>query len=566
METRKDGGEALLEALRKLGIDYILSSPGSEWSPVWEALARQKLGNAPGPIFVECWHESVAVDMAIGYTQVTGRMQAVMLHAGVGLLQGSMAVYGALQGEIPMLVLSGQSLSLGEDPSIEIESQWYGGLSVVGGIHRLAQPFVKWANQVTSPHTLFESVVRAGEMAQRIPLGPVYLDVPLEYMVEAWTPPADDRQVPSAPRVQPHPDEIAKVLALVLAAKNPVVVAETSGRDPEAVAALVEFAELLAIPVIDGRTSAYANFPTDHPLYLGVANYQYLRDADLVLLVSGRAPWYPPSQRPTAAPIVSIHENPIKTHMAYQHINAELYLEGEVASALRLLTQGVRAAKFDASRASERRQRWTRAHAEVEAGLRAAEREARAQPGIDPVALLADIAETMPSDAIYVDETITHNLLVRQHLRWTRPQSFFRIPNGGLGQGIGLSLGIKLAAPKRPVVLLVGDGGFLYNPIIQALAASKRYDLPILVIVFNNGLYEAMKQGHVLYYPEGAAASADLFHGVKIDAPDFAGFGSHFGFHGAKVETLGALKPALQAALASVKGGRTAILNVAVSR
>ena len=95
MKNYLDGGEAILEAFRKLKIDYIMSSPGSEWSPLWEALARQKLDNKAGPTFVESWHETLAVNMATGYTLITGRPQAVLLHAGVGMLQGSMGVHGA---------------------------------------------------------------------------------------------------------------------------------------------------------------------------------------------------------------------------------------------------------------------------------------------------------------------------------------------------------------------------------------------------------------------------------------------------------------------------------------
>jgi acetolactate synthase I/II/III large subunit len=180
--------------------------------------------------------------------------------------------------------------------------------------------------------------------------------------------------------------------------------------------------------------------------------------------------------------------------------------------------------------------------------------------------LLTALSEILPDDAIFMDETITHGLAVRQHLRWTQPQSYFRIPNGGLGQGLGLALGIKLASPKRPVVLLVGDGGLLYNPIIQALAASKRYALPILIVVVNNGKYEAMKHGHVLYYPEGAAKTEDKFHGVEIDAPDFAEFGVHFCFPGQRVDRTAELDGAIRKAFESVQSGTTAILNVIVSR
>src|SRR2546430_6323616 len=82
MKNYLDGGEAILEAFRKLKIDYIMSSPGSEWSPVWEALARQKLENRAGPTFIESWHETLAGNMAAGYTLITEPPQAVLLRCG----------------------------------------------------------------------------------------------------------------------------------------------------------------------------------------------------------------------------------------------------------------------------------------------------------------------------------------------------------------------------------------------------------------------------------------------------------------------------------------------------
>jgi len=564
MKNYLDGGEAILEAFRKLKIDYIMSSPGSEWSPIWEALARQKLDNKAGPAFVESWHETLAVNMATGYTLMTGRPQAVLLHAGVGVLQGSMGIHGAMQNEVPMVVMSGESQTLGEDPALDIEAQWYGGLTV-GGIERLVEPVAKWARAVTSPHTLYESVIRAGEMAQRMPKGPIYLNVALEHMLHDWTPPAAAREVPPAPIVRPRQEDVAKVAELVRNSKNPVIVTETAGRDPKAFSALVELADLLAIAVINGRVNAYANFPTNHPLYLGMGRYKALDDADLVLLVGARAPWYPPRRRPTSGKIVAVHDNPLKDHMIYQTLHADYYLEGDIAESLTLLIAAMKSAKIDAAAVSARRQRWTREHENYVVELRAAREKAQNGSAIDPLSLLGALAEVMPADTIYVDETITHSPLIRQHLPQTTPQSFFR-GSGGLGQGIGTALGIKLAAPARPVTLLIGDGSFLYNPIIQALGASQRHELPIIIIVLNNKKYEAMRKGHVHHYPDGASASANLHYGVTIDGPDYEQLGSHFGFHGRRVEKPGELPEALRGALAAAKDGTTAILNVIVTR
>ena len=564
MKNYLDGGEAILEAFRKLKIDYIMSSPGSEWSPVWEALARQKLDNRPGPSFVESWHETLAVNMATGYTLITGRPQAVLLHAGVGMLQGSMGVHGALQNEVPMVVMSGESQTLGEDPDLDIEQQWYGGLTV-GGIERFVEPVAKWARAVTSPYTLYESVIRAGEMAQRVPKGPIYLNVALEHMLHDWTPPAAAREVPSAPVVQPSAQDVEGVADLLRSAKSPVIVTETSGRDPEAFGALIELADLLAIPVINGRANAYANFPTDHPLYLGMGNYKALDDADLVLLVGGRAPWYPAQRRPTSGKIVAIADNPLKGHMVYQNLHIDLYLEGDMAQSLKLLAAAVKQVRLDTGAVSARRQRWTREQETHVARLHSEREGARNGSGIDPLSLLGAIGDVLPADTIYVDETITHSPLLRQHLPQTTAQSFFR-GSGGLGQGIGTALGIKLAARGRLVALLIGDGSFLYNPIIQALGASKRHELPIIIIVLNNRKYEAMRKGHVHHYPDGASASRNLHYGVTIDGPDYEKLGGHFDFHGQRVEKLADLKGALANALAATKEGSTSILNVMLTR
>jgi acetolactate synthase-1/2/3 large subunit len=527
-------------------------------------LARQKIENRAGPIFVESWHETLAVNMAAGYTLITGRPQAVLLHAGVGMLQGSMGVHGALQNEIPMVVMSGESQTLGEDPDLDIEAQWYGGLTV-GGIERFVEPVAKWARAVTSPHTLYESVIRAGEMAQRVPKGPFYLNVALEHMLHDWTPPTAAREIPPAPIVQPSPDDVEKVAEQLRAAKNPVIVTETAGRDPKAFSALVQLAELIAIPVINGRSNDYANFPTDHPLYLGLANYKALEEADLVLLVGGRAPWYPARRRPTSGKIVSIHDAPLKNHMVYQNLHADFYLEGDIAESLKLLIAAAKRAKIDTDTVNARRQRWTREHENYVASLRIEREKAQNGSGIDPLSLVGALGDVMPTDIIYVDETITHSPMLRQHLPLTMAQSFFR-GSGGLGQGIGTALGIKLAARERPVALLIGDGSFLYNPIIQALGASKRHDLPILIVILNNKKYEAMRKGHVHQYPDGASVSKNLHYGVAIEGPDYEQLGSHFGFHGQRVEKLADLKNALQNALAATRDGNTAILNVMVSR
>lgn len=561
MRNQTDGGEAVLQAFRSLGVDYVMSSPGSEWGAVWEALASQKLTNTPGPTYLSCAHETLAVNLAIGYTYVTGRMQAVMLHTGVGLLQGTMGIDYAQRHGIPMLVVSGESLSYGDNPDFDPGAQWQSILSAVGGPVRLVEPLVKWSQQVGSISTMFQQLVSAGELAQRTPAGPVYMCVPIENMAQPWDPPADLREAPPAPKTAALAADVKQVAEMLTASVRPAIITETAGRDPAAYAALVELAELLAIPVVEARWAFYANFPKDHPLHQGYHRPALIDEADLVLTVDCSAPWYPPSHGPEKARVVAVGEVPFSPNLVYQPNLAEIFLEGDTGATLALLAEAVRAAGVDEAAVADRHGHWAAAHEERIAAERAVEAEAAEKSAISPAALCAALSAAAPDDTIFVDETITHRGAVLSHLRYGGPQSYFRT-TGGLGQGLGVALGVKLAAPERTVISIMGDGTFMYNPVVQSLALAQHENLPILIVIFNNEGYAAMKYNHRDYYPDGVGAANDLWYGHPITDFDYAELVHPFGGFGRRVETMADLPAALDEALEAVSGGRTAILNV----
>jgi acetolactate synthase-1/2/3 large subunit len=562
-----DGGEAVLEAFRRLEVDYIISSPGSEWPPVWEALARQRVHGRRGPTYINCWHESLAVAMALGYTAATDRLVAVLLHAGVGLLQGALALHAAQQGEIPMLVCSGEAITYGEDPQFDPGWQWLRNLSVVGGPARLVEPVVKWATHIASHHILYESVIRAGELARRSPRGPTYLTIPLEVMLQPWTPRPRKGPAPMPPKVHPEAAAVARVAELLAGARSPVMLTEACGRSPEAFRCLVELAELLAMPVVESGAPLYANFPKDHPLHLGFDAGRFRGEADVWVVVAHKAPWYPPrASPPEGATVVVIDEHPLKGHMVYQSLQADLYLEGDVATTLRLLVDMLRCrADLDAQAIRERRARWEAEHRRLQEGYRTAAAAAQDRRPIDAVWLCTALSQALPDDAIYVEETIVHRPAILRHVAWNQAQRYFH-PPGGLGVGLGMALGIALARPRQPVVALMGDGSFLYNPIVPSLGAACEHKLPIMIVLFDNGSYASMKRSHLAFYPQGAAASAGLFHGVDIPGPDYARLADAFGGYGVRVEDQSDLKAALQGALAAVERGQLALVDVAVAR
>jgi len=556
-----DGGEAIAQALRDLGIDYVFSSPGSEYAPVWEAFARQTVSKTAGPVFLNTSHEMLAVDLAIGYTTITGRMQAVLLHAGSGLMHGSMGISSALASAIPMVVISGECISYGDDDSYDPGAQWYAYLGVVGGAQRLMEPYVKWANQAASPATLHAMVIRTGEIAQRSPPGPAYLCVPVESLVHPWTAPKKPRKVPPAPRTLAPPADIAKVAKLLAKARNPVIATESGGRDRESYDRLIELAELLAIPVVENTVATVSNFPKDHPLHQGFDLKPLLADADLVLVVRNRVPWYPPKARPENATVVVIDETPFKSYMVYQNYQADLYLEGDVSASLGGLIEALRSSRPQAATLKARNAKWAASHRRNEANIRAEVAKARDNAAIHPINLCATLGEVLPRDTIYVDETTSHRGLIHRYVRHLGPWSFIRTPSG-LGQSLGMSLGVKLASPERPVAVLVGDGAFHYNPVVPCLGFSQRAKLPILIVVFNNKGYRSMGNNQRNDYPEGAGARHNLLYGLTISVADYDQLAKPFGGVGIRVEDPAKLKDALREGWAAVKSGKTAIVNV----
>ncbi|MEV1025367.1 thiamine pyrophosphate-dependent enzyme [Streptomyces sp. NPDC050264] len=560
-----DGGDALVSAFNAVGADYLFCSSGSEWAPVWESLARHHRDGLPAPRYLDLTHETVAAGMATGYGLLTRRPQGVLLHAAPGLLQGAMAVHGALLAGVPMVVSSSESTTYGDGPGQDPGGQWYRNLSIVGGPHAVAQPFTKWANEAASVHTLPTMITRAAELSRRAPAGPAYLNIPLEVLLEEW----DGREAkPIVPPGSTHssPDEADAVAALLRTAKNPVVVTETAGRETGGHEALVAFAEAWQLPVVEPDSAVCANFPRTHPLHAGADIGPWMDEADLILLVNCRAPFYPPSRRPSKATVVVLDEVPQRPHVAYQVLYADRYLEGNTANTLRQLAK--RAKDLDPAAVAVRRTAQEERFAAEQAAIAGAETRAAEQTdGVDPVLVAATLRRLLDGqNGIVVDETITHSRVVKRHLKTAAPDSYFYV-QGGLGQGIAVALGVKLAERDRPVVLTVGDGAFTYNPVIPSYDASKAYELPLLIVVFNNRVYKSMNLNHRRFYPDGAAAETGEWLGTDLHRlPRLAAFGEPFGMHTETVDTPDALAAALERALKAVAAGTTAVVDVLVSR
>jgi acetolactate synthase-1/2/3 large subunit len=556
------GAQTLLRVLGGMGVERIFASPGSEWSPVWEALAEPAVERIP--LYMSTRHEEVAVGMASGYAKSTGKLPAVMIHTTVGSLHATMAMRGALHEQVPMVVFTGESLGFGEEEGPDVGGQWLGHLADLGGPARLVDRCVKWSFGVNTKSILPSTIQRACNLAMAAPRGPVFVSIPMEYLFAKMNKDLPSERC-SAPGATADPHGIEELADMLAGANSPVIITEDSGRTAKTVTCLVEVAELLGAPVVETRSTGAMNFPRNHPLHGGFEPKEYLQGSDVVFLLSVIAPWHPASLAPApGARVAVLDENPLRAELPYWGYQADLCLNGEVESSLEQLLAALkkRVSKGD----TERSRRAEELRSKNEARRKKWREDAAALATTKPMDtrwVAHEVSQALPMDAIVVEETITHRLAVHRYLDQLKPGSFFAGCIGGLGTGLATALGVKAANPKRPVVCLIGDGSFNYDPAPAALGAAQEHQLPILIVMFNNQGYLSQKSGVPRYFPTGWAVKTNKYAGLNIaPCPDYAIFAKAFDGYGEKVEEPGEVRKAIERGLRAVAGGQLALIDV----
>ena len=553
--------EAYLALLAERGIDYLFANAGTDFAPLVEAFAKAARTGRAVPQPVLATHENLAFSMAHGYAMVSRRVPAVMVHVSVGTANGICGALNAARDNIPILFTAGRSplTESGLPGARDVYIHWAQEMFDQAGMLR---EIVKWEYELRNGQQLETVIDRALAVATTQPAGPVYLSLPREVLaapLSGFSYDAPARRVAAAPPAadKEAADDAARILA---AAKHPLVITASAGRDPAAVAALAEFAQRFAIPVVQHRPR-HLCLPADHPCHLGYDAALYLDSADAILVIECDVPWIPSlNAPPPECKVIHLGTDPLFSRYPIRGFPCDLAITAAPAAALPELTAALDR-HIDRGSVENRRRRVGQLRESLQARWAKSREEAATLSPIDMAWASACIARVKPEDSILVNEYT----LMSEHCGSNRPGSYFGSSTAsGLGWGGGAALGAKLAAPDRPVIAVLGDGSHLFGNPVAVHHASAVHQLPVLFVVMNNSMWGAVRRATLGMYPEGEAARSNKPPLIDLDQlPAFEQVCAAAGGYGERVEDPAALPAALDRALHAVTvEKRQALVNV----
>jgi len=548
------GRHAFLEVLHQEGVEYIFGNPGTTELPLMDALVDR-----PDIQYILALQEATAVGMADGYAQASGKIGVLNLHVSPGLGNALGVLYDSWRMKTPLLVTAGQ-----QDQRMQLSEPvlW-------SELIPLMRMYAKWTWEPRTIRDLVTATRRALKVAMTPPTGMVFLSLPMDVLygeaeTELWT-------TPSTPtRLRADRAALEQAATLLLRAQKPIIIVGDDVAQSDALAEIVEVADLLGARVYADTFPGRTDFPSDHPLYQGIlvrsqpAVRATLEQADLMFAVGAEVfPFSLPSgvdPVPAHLTIVHMHSDPWEVGKNYP---AKVGVIGDLKASLPELAQLIRE-KRTSSQREEARQRSESAAQTKQAAyesLKSLAAEVANRLPIPAAVLMQTIAETVPAETIIVDESITSGATLRDFLVRNTSDSFYGMRGGGLGWGLPAAIGIKLAKPDRPVLGVIGDGSTLY--VNQALWTAAHYHVPVVWLICNNAQYMILKRR--LHAYGGAAAKAERYVGLDMMDPevDFLALARAMGVHGVRADTADAVAKALQEALS--RNGPT-LIDVPIER
>jgi benzoylformate decarboxylase len=557
------GGELMAELLLDWSIPYVFGLGGSEEVGFLDALVDRTALH-----FVTGLHEGSVMSMADGYARASGTTPLVLLHsiAGAGYAFGPMV--NAFKDRIPIVVAVG-------DQSTEVRGS--NAFLEAVNLHQFPKDYARWTWDVLSPESIPDTLRRAFLLARVPPGGPTFVT----FSKDMW-----ETTVPRAeilPRsrseldleIAPAEEAVKRATDLLEAAVFPVI---TEGKELNRYGGadeLMEISEMLGAPVFKEIYPAHApmTFPSTHPHYAGMftTDPHYPKDFDVFWSVGGTmfslGAHSPVPLVPRATKVIHTGLDASEIGRSYP-VDVAMIANPRVAA--REIAEELKRRNLKTTAIEERRRRVQEYHLERRRRL---DTEAEGKWNQDPISverLMVEVNRALDPDAIAVTELITAEFYLPSYfdIDHRRKESERRRNltscGGVLGWGVPAALGAKVAKPDRQVVALVGDGSLQFG--IQALWTAARYEIPIGIVVWNNGEYQANRRYLHAYGKRAAATGKYVGCSLGFPAIDNVSLARGYGVEAERVENAEEIQPALTRCLRAASEGRSYVLDVRVGR
>jgi len=524
------GGRAVLDVLRAVGVDHAFGVPGESFMGVLDAIVDE-----PSIRFVSTRHEEGATFMATAYARLTGRPALALATRMVGGGHASIAIHTARQDSIPLIVILGQVPTAWRHREAFQEAE----------LATIFREIAKWAVEPPAADRLAELTLRAARTAVSGRPGPVVLVLREDLLGEQVQ--APEPRPLEVPVPAPDPDAIGRVRELLRTAERPALLVGQGILASRATAALVALAEQEQVPVFTGWRRPDA-FPNDHPLYLGWAGlrspnvpFKRLQAADLIVAVGTRLGEFPTHRFKIPAAGTRLVHVDIAAEGLGGHLQADVAVVSDARRFLEALHASGRDAPTDTDRLAGRRRANEADRAEWEAATTPGRGRAR-EGYVDQQVLAAAIQPVLDRGGILATDAGNFAGWPARYLRWREPGTFLGPTSGAMGYGIPSAIGAKLARPDRPVVCIVGDGGFLMTG--TELETAVRENVPFALLVADNQQYGTIRMHQEKDHPGRPI-------GTRLGAVDFAAFAESLGARGVTVTDNAAVADAVADAASS---------------
>jgi benzoylformate decarboxylase len=510
--------EATFEMLRARGMTTIFGNPGSTELPMLNAFPEDFR-------YVLGLQEAVAVGMADGFAQASGRVGHVNLHTAPGVGNAMGAIFNAQANKSPLLVTAGQQAR----SLMTLQANLTNRDAV-----RMPHPLVKWSYEPPRAEDVPHALARAIHLAGLPPRGPAFVSIPMD----DWDAEVDEDAVRHQTsrsvdgRAVASPEQVRSLAERLAAAARPVLVVGPDVDASGAWDAAVALAEKQRLPVwaTPAPGAGRIGFPEDHPAFQGILApaigpvAEMLEGHDLIVVAGSSVfPYYPNIPGPLlpqGAALVAITSDPDEA--------ARAPMGDAIVADVRLTLEAL----VDAAGSSDREPPPVRPEPEP----------AEDSDPMSPSTAVRALAEVFPDDGIVVLEAPSATPALRNQLRLKRPGSYYFGAGGGLGFGLSAAIGVQLAQPDRPVVCVLGEGSAQYA--ITGFWSAAAYRVPVTFLVLRNEEYAILKWFGTLENVTGAP-------GLDLAALDVSAVASGYGVPSKRVSGVEELTETLRTAIGS---------------